>query len=218
MPRILVAEVDPSALQHEPPGALMAESCGDPAEVEAHHHPAIRQAVHRDPVLHGPHEQAHFEVFRRELPVCPPLSPLAEAVHHLAERLASLGELIVPASAAGEGAARDHAGVLELAQPLGQERAGDERHAVANVVEPVAAGQELAQDDGRPALRKYLRCHRDRAELAIAPHARMLGAARRSGKSILWSWRAPAALAWWAAKEDLTMPTMETRPIDCLAL
>src|SRR5262245_57842551 len=85
-------------------------------------------------------------------------------------------------------------------------------------VEPVAARQELAQDDGRPALRKYLGCHGDRTELAIAPHARMLGAARRSGKSILWSWRAPAALAWWAAKEDLTMPTMETRPIDCLAL
>src|SRR5262249_33237062 len=83
-------------------------------------------------------------------------------------RSAGLRELIVPASAAGEGAARDHAGVLELAQPLGQERAGDERHAVANVVEPMATGQELAQDDGRPALRKYLGGHGDRAELTIA--------------------------------------------------
>ena len=52
----------------------------------------------------------------------------------------------------------------------------------ANVVEATAARQELAQDDGCPALREDLGGHGDRAELTIASHgqdARGRGAGRQ---------------------------------------
>jgi hypothetical protein len=42
--------------------------------------------------------------------------------------------------------------LIELAQPAHQERARDERYAAMDLVETVAAGEELAQDDRSPAI------------------------------------------------------------------
>jgi hypothetical protein len=42
------------------------------------------------------------------------------------------------------------------------------------LAEPVAAGEQLAQDQRRPALGEHLGPQRDRAELAVSSHARSL--------------------------------------------
>ena len=60
--------------------------------------------------------------------------------------------------------------VLEEPQALHEQRARDARQAVLQVVEPVAAEQQLAQDQQRPAFGEDLRRLRHRAELAVLGH------------------------------------------------
>ena len=82
------------------------------------------------------------------------------------------------------GAPLDQSGSLQRSQPLGQEGTRDAGQPSLQLAEPMAPGQQLAQDQRRPALGEHLGAERDRAELAIASHVRSLGHSHRPVKFI----------------------------------
>jgi hypothetical protein len=69
---------------------------------------------------------------------------------------------------------------MQGSQPLGEQGAGD----AGQPAEPVAPGEQLAQDQRGPALGEHLGPQRDRAELAIASHPWSLGRPHRPVKFI----------------------------------
>src|SRR6267142_2109041 len=183
------ADVDARLLEHQPG--------------RAHLHAA---RVHAP--VHGPHQQRGIEVVGRELMAGVTLAPRAETLHHLAELLAGLGQPVLAAAARRQRGALDDAGVLQLSQPLPEQRAGDQRHAAADLVEPVGAREELAQDQRSPALGEDLGRDGDRAELAIAFHGLTLGSRRGPGKSIFWSFgRRPRPAIVLVQEEPPMTPT-----------
>src|SRR5438094_2536241 len=164
------ADVASRLLQHQPGRADLHAARGDAPELEADDDPRLGQARDVDAPVHGPHQQRWVEVVGRELVPAVPLPPGTEALHHLAELLAGLGQPVLAASAGRQRAALDDAGILQLAQALAEQRAGDQRHPAPDLVEPVGAREQLAQDQRRPPLGEDLRGDGDRAELAIAFH------------------------------------------------
>jgi len=68
---------------------------------------------------------------------------------------------------------------LELAQSLGEQRGRHPGNPALDVVEPVAAAEQLAHDERRPQLAQHLRAARHRAELAVIDHAGSLDGPRR---------------------------------------
>jgi hypothetical protein len=70
--------------------------------------------------------------------------------------------------------AGERVGGLQLAQPPGEQRPRQAGGAGGDLVEGVAAQQDVAQDDRGPTLREDLRPARDRAELAVVAHGRSL--------------------------------------------
>jgi hypothetical protein len=60
-----------------------------------------------------------------------------------------------------------------------QQGTRDAEQSSLQLAEPVAAGEQLAQDQRRPALGEHLGAQRDGAELAIPSHARSLGRSHR---------------------------------------
>src|SRR5215831_10565410 len=142
--RILYAHVHARALQHEPGRTNLKASRRHAAEIEPHDHARRGQAGDVDAAVHRPHQERGIEVVPRELMRGVTLTPLAETLHDLTEFLAGLRESIIPATAATERRARDHARVLELVKALRQERPGDERHPAPDLVEPARAREQLA--------------------------------------------------------------------------
>ena len=59
---------------------------------------------------------------------------------------------------------------LEVAQPLGEQRARDAGHAALDVVEAGAAEHQLAQDQRRPPVGEHFAAQRDRAVLPVITH------------------------------------------------
>ena len=113
----------------------------------------------------------------------PPLTPLPEPFQDLAELLGRGGRPVLPSPAAGQRLALDDAGVFQLAQPLTEQGSRDQRHALPDLVEPPRAGQQLSQDQRRPALGEGLARHRDRAELSIALHGGPTVGSPRAGQA-----------------------------------
>src|SRR5439155_1835029 len=64
----------------------------------------------------------------------------------------------------------DDAGDRERGEALRQQIARDPRKSDLKLAEPMAAVEELAQDERRPALSENLRSTRHRAELAVFRH------------------------------------------------
>src|SRR5262249_5617736 len=62
----------------------------------------------------------------------------------------------------------DHPGLLQLLEPLRQQRRRHQRYPAPQLVEPGGPAQKLAQHQGRPARADDLRSHRNGAELAVA--------------------------------------------------
>src|SRR5262249_53651796 len=110
------------------------------------------------------------EVVARELLRGVALTPLAEALDDLAEFLARCSQAILAPAAARERRADDDTGVLQLAKPLAQQGAGDQRHAALDLAKPARAREQLAKDQRRPALGEDLGSDRDGTELTIAFH------------------------------------------------
>ena len=83
---------------------------------------------------------------------------------------ARLGGLVGRARAVGLGADLDDAGALQFPQPLGEQPTGQARGTVGDLVEGLAADQDVAKDDHRPALAQELRRPGDGAVLPVGPH------------------------------------------------
>src|SRR5262249_56483067 len=88
----------------------------------------------------------------------------------LAELVPGLGQPILPTASGSKRRALDHARVLQLVQTLRQERARDQRHPAADLVESSGTGEQLAPDQRRPSLGADLASYGYRAELTIALH------------------------------------------------
>ena len=130
----------------------------------------IRQRLDLDAALHVPHQQPRVELVARELAAHPALTPGAEPHDDRPQLLARRRQVVLGPAPVGAPATLDHAGGLELAQPLGEQAARHQRHAALQVVEAVAAAEQLADHERRPALRDDLGRLRHRAELAVTGH------------------------------------------------
>jgi hypothetical protein len=114
------------------------------------------------PPAHEPHEQSRVEVFGPKVGGREVVPPLAERDDHRPERHAGVGEVVL-----GSGPALEQPGALKGRQPLGQQGPGDPRQPSMQVVEAMAAGEQLAEDERCPSLGEDLRAERDRAELSV---------------------------------------------------
>ena len=91
-----------------------------------------------------------------------------------------------------------HPGVLQRAQPLGEEGGRHPRHPAPELVELGAAAEQLANDQGGPALAQHLGPARDRAELSVVDHRLTVGRRRSGHKYTNWTIEAASPGArWW---------------------
>src|SRR5262249_32841547 len=189
------AHVDARPLEHQPARLKPEAARRHAAELEPHHHARRRQVSDVDAAVHGPHQERGIEIAGRELTggMAPP--PLAHALDHLAEPRAGGGELVLAPAAGPERGALDHPRLLQLMEALREERAGDQRHPAADLVEAARTGEQLAKDQRSPPLGEDLGRDGDRAELPVALHAPTLVSRPHRGKSIFWSCWAPGRLA-----------------------
>jgi len=95
-------------------------------------------------------------------------APVAEQVDDRAEGEAGRAQPVGLAAPLGLGLRRHHPGLDEVAQPLRQQRARHQRHALVDVVELRPPGAQLAHDERRPSLGENLAGHGNRAELTIS--------------------------------------------------
>ncbi len=168
--RILQADVRSAALENQPARPERPAARGERAKVEADDDSTVGESGEGDAPPHVPHEQRQVEVVGVELGGGPPLPPLPEPLQDLAELFSRRSRPVFASPAAREGLALDDARGLQLAQPLTEQGPRDQRHALPDLVEAPRAGQQLPQDQRRPALGEGLARHRDRAELTIALH------------------------------------------------
>ena len=167
-------------LENKPARPEAAATRRERTKLEANDNAAVGKAWQIDSPADVPHEQRQVEILGVELGGAPPLTPLAEPLQDLTELLRRARRLVLPTPAAGQRPALDDARLLELAQPLGEQRPRDARDALTDLVEPPCAGQQLSQDQGRPALGEGLARHGDGAELSVSRHSGpTLGVARR---------------------------------------
>jgi hypothetical protein len=76
-------------------------------------------------------------------------------------------------------------GAFELAQAARQERRRDARHAAVNLVELLAAVDETADHEQRPALAQQLDCESQRTVLTVSMrHGPIVLAAARSARAL----------------------------------
>src|SRR5215831_4578763 len=193
---ILQAHVDLLTAGDEPRGRRAATG-RHAAKLESHDDAPVREAVDGKASPYVPEQQHRVEVLGRGAPVDPPLAPGAERLDHTVELCARLTQAVFAASPRRP--ALDDAGVLEMAQALGQERARDQWDSAPDLGEPPASREELAKDQRRPPLREDLTGNRDRTELPVAVHAGgTLGRSFVSGKFIFWAFGAEAqgASSW----------------------
>src|SRR5215813_330585 len=169
---IFEADVGAFTREDEPARLKAAAARRERSEVEPDDHAPRRQLRQVDPSAHVPHQEHEVQVLGIELRRAPALAPLAQSLEHLAELLRRAGRPVLTPPSPAERLALHDAGVLELAQPLGQKCPRDHRQALTDLVESAGAGQELAQDQRRPPLGKGLARDCDRAELSIAFHGR----------------------------------------------
>ena len=165
--RVVAAQVGAALVDHQPPAALAGPGVGE-AEVD-HDRAVLRKLVELDEAADVPHQEADVELAALEPAADPARAPVAEGHHDRAQLLAGAGEVVLGAGAAA-GDALDDADLLELAQPLREQRRRHARHAAADVVEAGAAAEQLAHDERRPALAEDLGAARDGAELAVVDH------------------------------------------------
>ena len=189
VPGVVPAQVGAALLDDQPPVPLAGPGVGE-QEVQDHP-PAGRELLEPDEPAYVPHQEADVELARGEPAADPPGAPVAEGHHDRAQLLARRRE-VVRRGAAVLGTAH-HPGVLQRAQPLGEEGGGHPRHPAPELVELGAAAEQLANHQGRPAFAQHLGPARDRAELSVVDHRLTVGR-RRSGHKYT-NWTIEAALA-----------------------
>src|SRR4030095_4324101 len=162
--------VDLPPLEHEPPRSRATHGRRHPAEVEAHDDPLRGQRfqVHTPGDL--PHEKARVQLTPADLCTGPPLAPLSEALDKRPQLLTRRGEVVFAPTATRPGHAPHDAGVLELLETSGEERARHQGHTPMKVAEATAPAEQLAQDERGPSLGDDLGGLGDRAELTVPLH------------------------------------------------
>ena len=147
-------------------------------ETEAGDDRTFGKPVACDAPAHVPHQEAGVQVAALDAHR-PSLPPTAERLEYWRQLAAGGRQRIAVTAPFGDARPRDHARLLELPQPPGQQRTRHQRNAKVNLVETFGACQELAHDHGRPALREDLAGHGDGAELAESgSHGRSLAGPR----------------------------------------
>ena len=167
MPGIIAAQVRAAIFDDEPPHTLAWPRIG---KAELNHDAALaRKFVELHETPHVPHQKAGIELTGLQPAADPARTPVTERHHDRPQLLAGRGQPVFIGARASD--ALDDADLLELAQPLREQRRRHAWHATADVVEPCAAAQQLAHDQRRPAFAKNLGTARDRAELSVVQHA-----------------------------------------------
>src|SRR6516225_3808738 len=110
-------------------------------------------------------------------------TPLAHRIAYGLEVLALFGQPVGPAAPGGEPFAFEDPVPLQRVEPLGQQRGRDAGRALPDLAEGPAAVEQVPDDDRRPPLREQLRGARDRAELAVGPHASSVARTARNATS-----------------------------------
>jgi hypothetical protein len=129
--------------------------------------------------MHVPHQQSDVEVVGLQPAAHPARTPLAHHHDQGLELAACLGQMILEAVAGRALPALDDALPLQKLKTLREQRGRHQRHATPQIVEARAATDQLAQNQGGPALREDLRRLGDRAELSIAAHAAIIPAKKK---------------------------------------
>src|SRR5262249_37544937 len=183
-PGILKAKTALGRREAEPQGPEASIARQRASKVEADDHPLGRQLIDGDPAVYVPHEERRVEILRAHLPVNPALAPLTEPVDDGPELFAGLRQAVLPPPPSRQRDALDDAALLEGLQALGEERARDQGHTAPQIVEAPASAEHLAKDQRRPPLGENLARHRDRAELAVAPHRKPDSRRRRTSPQV----------------------------------
>src|SRR5207302_10423708 len=110
--------------------------------------------------------------------------------HDRPQLLTGGSQVIGEAAPPRRGSPLDDAGARERGEALGQEVARDPRKSDLKLAETLAAVQQLAQDERRPALGEDLRATRDRAELAVVRHVHKSTPHSPPRKFIFWAFAA----------------------------
>ena len=142
VPGIVTAQVRAAIFDDEPPHTLAWPRIG---KTELNHDtaPARKFAeLHKTP--HVPHQKAGIELTGLQPAADPARTPVTERHHDRAQLLAGCRQPVFIGARAMD--ALDDADLLELAQPLREQRRRHARHATADVVEPYAAAQQLTYD------------------------------------------------------------------------
>ena len=168
--RVVTAQVDLAVFDYQPPLAFA------PARVR-------ESKLNDDALLRReqfamckptdiPHEESGIELFALESTADPPCAPVSER-QNKGPQLFSRGGQTVLGTGFGLDAF-DHPNFLELAESLRKQRGGHAWYAATNVVEALAAAQQLADDQWRPALADDFGAASDRTELPITEHVHTL--------------------------------------------
>jgi hypothetical protein len=169
-----VAEVRIVTPQHEP--VLPARAL----EFEAHHLALRGQLVGMKVLEDPPHQKVRVKVLRSQLE--PLLSPVSKPSDDICELLACLGQMVGRASTGRVGKSLDDAGPFQSSQALAENAWRCAMQTLEDFAEVVAAGHDLAKDQGSPALGEDLRRSRHGAELTVSGHGEIVGLGRSPSK------------------------------------
>ena len=174
-PGVVPAHRRLAAVEHEPDPDRRRSGV-----VELHDDPSRRQAVAGHPPVHPPHEHRGLDVVLEVL-VAPLDRPAAHRLEHRLEVLAGGGEVVLAAAPGRRRPGLDHPAALEVAEALGEQRAGHAGQAAGDVVEAGVAEEQLPHDQGRPPIGEDLAGQGDRAEPSVLGHGGMVARRRRAG-------------------------------------
>ena len=154
---------------------------GPVPQLEPHDDRPVGQLPGIDQLSGRPQDVGRILVVRLDLQ--PAGTPLAHRLAHRLEILALFGQPVGPAAPGGDALALDDPVPLQGAEPLGQQRGRDSGRALPDLGEGPASVEQVPDDDRRPSLREQLRGARDRAELAVGPHASSVARIARKATS-----------------------------------
>ena len=167
MPGIITAQICAAMFDDEPPHTLAWPGI---RKTELNHDAALaRKLVELRETPHVPHQETSIELIGLQPAADPPRTPVAERHHDRAQFLTGRSQPVFIGAAAAN--TFNDADLLELAQPLCEQRRRHARHAAANVVEARAAAQQLPHDQRRPAFAEYFGTARDGTKLSVVDHA-----------------------------------------------
>ena len=164
-PRILEADLNIFWVKHQPQPRSPRST-----DVETHDDAARREEMPVDAAPHPPHQERGILLLSAGVAKRPARPPLSKRLDDGFEFSARGAQMVFGPAAVGGQPSFNHAGLIQLPQALGQQRTRDPREAALEVVEPVDALEELANNERSPAVAEDLRAPSDRAVLSVRLH------------------------------------------------